>query len=200
MQYRNFVFDLGNTLFDEKRDEKGCAATLAPFKIAAKDEAQYQMLLSNLMLGTISVKQVKGMLIAQDAINEEILADVDTIPFYRRNLPALARSVYVPFMARDERYRVFILSNASDAMRDYAKWYFKTEKCNIGYVFSCDVGMMKPDIRIYKELLKKYALKADETIFFDDMPKNCCAAEMCGIKSVLVKPLSGHDELLEYLS
>jgi len=43
---------------------------------------------------------------------------------------------------------------------------------------------MKPDERIFRILLDRYGLAADETVFIDDNPKNARAASALGIHGI----------------
>ena len=52
-------------------------------------------------------------------------------------------------------------------------------------VFSCDVGMVKPEPGIYRELIEKYALTPEEFAFLDDFAENVAAARNGGMKSIL---------------
>jgi putative hydrolase of the HAD superfamily len=46
---------------------------------------------------------------------------------------------------------------------------------------SAEVGVLKPDPRIYAHLLETNDLVPDETVFFDDMPGNVAGAHAAGI-------------------
>lgn len=54
-----------------------------------------------------------------------------------------------------------------------------------GKVVSGDVLLLKPDARIYRCLLDKYSLKADECVFIDDNPANTAGADAVGIRGLL---------------
>lgn len=59
-------------------------------------------------------------------------------------------------------------------------------------IISCDVGMRKPDIRIYKLLIKKLrtkikGLKYSEVIFIDNRDYNLKPAKKLGMKVILFK-------------
>ena len=43
---------------------------------------------------------------------------------------------------------------------------------------------MKPDARIFRILLDRYGLAADETVFIDDNPKNAQAASALGMHGI----------------
>lgn len=49
---------------------------------------------------------------------------------------------------------------------------------------SGEVGVAKPDQAIFKMMLTKLGLSADEVLFIDDNPSNTVAAESFGIKSI----------------
>jgi len=53
-----------------------------------------------------------------------------------------------------------------------------------GIVVSGHEGCMKPDERIFRILLDRYGLAADETVFIDDNPKNARAASALGIHGI----------------
>ena len=51
-----------------------------------------------------------------------------------------------------------------------------------GAVFSGNIGITKPDRRIYEHILDKFKLDPAETVFIDDKPGNIAGAEAAGIK------------------
>jgi 2-haloacid dehalogenase len=65
-----------------------------------------------------------------------------------------------------------------------------------GIVVSGHEGCMKPDERIFRILLARYGLAADETVFIDDNPKNARAASALGIHGIhFQSPEKLRDEL-----
>lgn len=177
---RNLIFDLGGVVFDEND-----GATTSPLRMAAKDDGQYHMLWSNLLLGRMKMKECSQILIEQNPANEKLLAGADTYDFYLKNLPPITETV--DFIREvSEIYNIYVLSNATDAMRDYAVKYLKIPS-GIRGIFSCDVNLMKPDLEIFRLAINHFKLDPQETMYFDDKAKNCVAAEFLGMKSVLVK-------------
>lgn len=53
-----------------------------------------------------------------------------------------------------------------------------------GIVVSGDEGVIKPDERIFRILLDRYRLAADQSVFIDDNPKNAQAASALGIHGI----------------
>ena len=56
-----------------------------------------------------------------------------------------------------------------------------------GFVVSGAEKILKPDARLYRLLLDRYGLKAEECVFVDDNPANVAGAEAVGIKGILFK-------------
>jgi len=54
-------------------------------------------------------------------------------------------------------------------------------------VVSCDVGLRKPDPKIYKLVLKKLKLKPNQTVFVDNQEWNLKPARKLGMKTILFK-------------
>ena len=54
-----------------------------------------------------------------------------------------------------------------------------------GIVISGELGVAKPDPRIFAHLLETYGLRADATVFIDDVPANVAAAAATGMQTIL---------------
>lgn len=54
-----------------------------------------------------------------------------------------------------------------------------------GCVFSFREGIVKPDPEIYKILLRRYGLKAEECVFIDDTEENVRSAEKLGFAGIV---------------
>ena len=101
------------------------------------------------------------------------------IPHYFEAMPPLPTCELIPLLkARGQR--VYLLSNTPHA--------FHREKHRIPYIdlfdgilASCDVRLIKPDPEIYRLLLRKFDLRAEECFFIDDMQDNIDGAASVGI-------------------
>lgn len=65
-----------------------------------------------------------------------------------------------------------------------------------GGVASCEVGLLKPDIAIYRHLLQEYNLRAQQTIFTDDMQENTLASFEAGITGIQFKNVKSFCKML----
>ena len=66
-------------------------------------------------------------------------------------------------------------------------------------VVSCDVGIRKPNPKIYKMILKKLKLKGKSCIFIDNQKWNLTPAKKLGMKTILFKDNKQADEKLKKL-
>ena len=95
-------------------------------------------------------------------------------------------------------YRVFALSNWSAETFPITRQKFDFLNLFDGVVLSGEEKINKPDPEIYKRLLARYHLRADNCLFTDDNPANVAAARALGIDSILfTRPEQLHLELVK---
>ena len=83
-----------------------------------------------------------------------------------------------------QKYQTGLLSNAWTETRETMGSRIDFDALFNVSVFSAEVGLRKPDERIYKLILEKMGVEAQEAIFLDDFPENIAAAEALGIQAV----------------
>ncbi len=98
--------------------------------------------------------------------------------------------------------RVYVLSNASSSFYRYFPRFLPFDYFD-GMAVSCDIHIIKPDIRIYQYLLEKYALRPEECFFIDDIKKNVEGAAKAGIRGTVFqgdfKKLRGLEEFIHHV-
>jgi FMN phosphatase YigB (HAD superfamily) len=68
------------------------------------------------------------------------------------------------------------------------------------FVTSAEIGVMKPDPRIYQVALERLGMSPEETVFVDDFVENVEAARRMGMGAVhFVDPYQARDQLDEWL-
>ena len=79
--------------------------------------------------------------------------------------------------------RIGLISNAWSGLRDYIT---RSDFADVfdELVISAEVGLVKPDPRIYHLALDRLAVAPEESLFLDDMPANVQAALSIGMKAV----------------
>ena len=83
-------------------------------------------------------------------------------------------------------HRTGLISNAWDGLRPW----IVSQKFDDAFehmTISAEIGIVKPDARIYEHALEKLGVKADEAIFVDDVEKNIAACEALGMHGVLFR-------------
>lgn len=77
-------------------------------------------------------------------------------------------------------YGIYLLSNASLRQHDY--WpRIEASRFFDGTLISSDEGVVKPQPEIYRLIMQRFGLKAEECFFVDDVPANIEGAYFCGI-------------------
>ncbi len=179
---RNIVFDMGNVLlnFDPQ----------VPLDAFCGSEDEEELIWAELFNGPEWVQGDLGL-----------IRDTDRFDMVKRRVPrehwdALKNCCdrwdicmkpiegAFPFCRRmkERGYRLFILSNASDAFYRYFPREAPVEYFD-GIVVSADLHIIKPDRKIYKYLLEKYRLTAEECLFIDDRPENVEGARAVGMQA-----------------
>jgi len=99
------------------------------------------------------------------------------------------RLEFLESLAREERYRLFLLSNTNALHIPHvvekmglAK-FERFRNCFEQFYLSHEIHLRKPDSEIFKFVLKNNALKPEETFFVDDTKANTDAAASLGIKT-----------------
>jgi len=79
---------------------------------------------------------------------------------------------------------LFALSNWSRETFPMAERRFEFLKLFRGRVISGEVGMIKPDPRIFQHLLERHRIKAADAVYIDDNPRNAAAATALGLHGI----------------
>lgn len=95
---------------------------------------------------------------------------------------------------KEKGFHLYLLSNYSEELFTVHTAGLPFMELVDGGVISYQVHEIKPDPPIYEHLLRKYHLKAEECLFFDDRPENTETARKLGMQAVTV--VDGSEELL----
>lgn len=82
-------------------------------------------------------------------------------------------------------YRTALLSNSFDGARREEEARYHFSECADLIIYSHEVGMAKPDPRIFALTCEHLDAQPDEVIFLDDVEGHVAAARACGIQAVL---------------
>ncbi len=82
-----------------------------------------------------------------------------------------------------KKYKVYLFSNTTEMSDQYNKTTGIYDNFD-GLFFSFQMGMVKPDHKIYEALLQQLNLKASQAVLIDDDPANIDMAKLLGFKVV----------------
>lgn len=84
-------------------------------------------------------------------------------------------------------YKLGIISVHVKEWIEHCNKKFQIHKLFHSTLYSFEVGMQKPDIRMYKLMLKRLNVPPEECLFIDDREKNLIPARKLGIITILFK-------------
>lgn len=85
------------------------------------------------------------------------------------------------------RYKTALLSNAWDDLRGMICEVWKIDDAFDEMLISAEIGMLKPDPRIYQRMLTVLQVAPGEAVFLDDFLQNVEGAREAGIRAVQFK-------------
>ncbi len=94
------------------------------------------------------------------------------------------------------RYRTALLSNAWSDLRLVLEQRWKIADAFDEIIISAEVGMMKPDPRIFEHVVTRLGVKPGEAVFIDDFSRNVRAAAEAGLHAIRFQsPAQAKEEL-----
>ena len=192
------ILDMGNVLLEWNKDKilKAVAKTQKDYLIL--DKAIFQSgLWERLDLGTLTREELVDKVLSllgdcyQKKVEEVIWNWPAYIDIYTEVFPLLAS-------LKEKGHRIFVLSNTSPVFYELLKNQLAPlEKILDGFVLSCDIKAIKPDPKMFEEILHKYQLDPANCVFLDDIVDNTKIAESLGIKAYQVKQRSDVVDILK---
>ena len=81
------------------------------------------------------------------------------------------------------RFKVGLISNAFSGLRE---WIVEKKFADVfdAMIISAEVGVEKPDARIFQIALEKLGVAASESVFLDDFVENIAAARALGMQTI----------------
>lgn len=182
MAIRNVVFDIGNVLI--RWDSRGIVEAAFGLNGDAAQE-RWQALFVDadiwraLNRGEHTEAEAKAAFVTAGHCSEEEAealwtALYDSLQLIEETPPLMRR-------LKEAGYRLFALTdNVREIvahLSDTHDWWALFE----GVSNSAEIGVLKPDPKMYAHLLETNGLEAQETVFLDDMPGNVAGAQAAGM-------------------
>jgi epoxide hydrolase-like predicted phosphatase len=84
-------------------------------------------------------------------------------------------------------YKTSLISNAWDDLRQVLEYTWKISDVFDEIIISAEVGVAKPDPRIYQIALERLAVAPQQAVFVDDFPANIAGARAVGTHAIHFK-------------
>lgn len=86
---------------------------------------------------------------------------------------------------RRKGFKTFIFSNTNDLAVEHIHRNFPFFRNFDGYIYSYEVGAMKPEVKIYESLEQLSGRRGEEIIYLDDRPENVAGGVARGWRAIL---------------
>ncbi len=184
---KNIIFDLGNVLLKFQPSE---------FLLRFTNDVEYvdqfvpKIFRSSLWMeldrGTISIEDAKNKFVSQYPKEEEFL----TLFFshWMEMLTPIGKNIEILKEIRALGYKTYILSNYIKEAYTFIEKKYEIFTLFDGQIISGFEKTIKPEKAIYLELLNRYRLIPEESLFIDDVLFYLKPAKKIGMKTIWNKP------------
>ncbi|KJQ76685.1 HAD family hydrolase [Streptococcus oralis] len=194
----DIILDMGNVLLEWNKDKILQSVSNTKKDYLILDKSIFQSgLWERLDLGTMTREELVLKLVSmigrgyQKKVEEVIWNWPSYIDIYREVFPVLSE-------LKKKGHRIFVLSNTSKVFYDLLEEQLSPLKELLdGFVLSCDIKAIKPDLAMFKGILDKYQLDPTNCVFLDDIEDNTNSAQKLGIKAHQVKKRSDVVDILK---
>ena len=198
---KNIIFDIGKVLVEFDPDGYMRSMGLTEEAIDAINKAMFQNRLWNLYdQGIYTSEEYLAKFIAGAPQYElqirQIYATIGkTITMYPYTMEWLRE-------LKERGYRLYVLSNYAEHTMEQTREKLEFLPLMDGAVFSYECKLLKPSIKIYEHLCRKYNLNCSECIFVDDRYENVEGAQRSGIPALWFQDYEqakvGLEEMIKY--
>jgi 2-haloacid dehalogenase len=178
------IFDLGGVLVDWNPRH-------LYRKLFNGDEAAMEHFLSNICTPQWNLCQDAGRsfaeateLLAREHPEKRALIEAWGMRFDETMRGPIEGSVAILAELRQRRVPLYALTNWSAETFPVGRRRFDFFAWFQGIVVSGEEKLVKPDPRLYRLLLERYRLSAEDAVFIDDSPRNVAAAQALGIHGI----------------
>lgn len=183
---KNLLFDLGGVIMDIKRDN--CVAAFKELGMKNPDVylGEYVQAgpFAGIEDGSMNPAQFRDEM--RRIIGNENLTDRQIDTAFERFLTGIPVRRLRELEKLHHHYGMYLISNTNPIMwNDEIARCFREDGHDVNYYFdgivtSFEAKSMKPERKIFMDVVEKYGITPEETLFFDDSIKNCEAARALG--------------------
>ncbi|WP_227731756.1 glucose-1-phosphatase [Yersinia proxima] len=182
-----YIFDLGNVIVDiDFKRVLGVWSKLSSVPLATLSE--------RFTMGEVFQQHERGEISDEDFAHQ--LSDEMGLSLSFEQFAEGWQAVFVALRPevisnmqklRAEGHRVVVLSNTNRLHCNYWPQHYPEVAAAADHMYlSQDLGMRKPEARIYQHVLNAENISAEQAVFFDDVEANIVAARIEGITGIHV--------------
>jgi len=178
------VFDLGKVLVDFDY-------SIAARKVAARSTKSLQDLASFLSASPLLIQYESGAVNRQEFF-DQIRAAIgfqgslaEFGGYFADIFTEIPEMIALQAGLRRKGIKTYIFSNTNDLAIEHVERNFPFFKNFDGYIYSCEVGAMKPDAKIYEAMEKMCGRDGADIIYLDDRLENVQAGLTRGWRAIL---------------
>lgn len=191
---RNIIFDLGNVIINYNQEQIINNFTKKEEEIKyIYDEIFHAPEWEQMDLGNITNDEAIEVINKRNEFKYQKLTDNFLHEWYKeqeinRDIVEIAKKL------KRNGYKLFVLSNMANLTYEYFKKDEFFSLCT-GIIISAHEHLIKPDEKVFRLLLDKYKLNAEECLFIDDDPseQNYKTANKIGIQGRRIIPNQAED-------
>ena len=191
---KNIIFDLGNVIinYNQKKIINNFTEKEEEIKYIY-DEIFHAPEWTLMNLGDITNDEAIEIINKRNEFKYEKLTQEFLHEWYKKQ-PINRDIVEIAKILKNNGYNLFVLSNMANQTYEYFKNDEFFSLCT-GIVISAHEHVKKPDEKVYRLLLDRYNLNAEECLFIDDddSGKNYETANKIGIKGRRIMPNQAED-------
>ena len=199
---KNIIFDLGNVIINYNQKQIINSFTQKEDEIKyIYDEIFHAPEWELMDLGNITNDEAIEVINKRNEFKYEKLTKDFLHEWYKKQ--TINREIVeIAKKLKKKGYKLFVLSNMANLTYEYFKNDEFFSLCT-GIIISAHEHLIKPDEKVFRLLLDRYKLNAEECLFIDDDPseENYKTANKMGIKDRKIIPNQAEDVkklLLEY--
>lgn len=182
---KNIIFDLGNVLLNFDPEQ---------FLSERYDKDMSKRLYCEIFQSEEWLMLDKGVITQEEAVerlSRRYPMDSTEIELvfqdWTEMLTPICGTVEILERLKENKYRLYVLSNfhilAFNKVFNDNSFFQHFD----GMIISSKVKLLKPELEIYNELISRYRIKAEESIFIDDTAENLKGAEKARLRTILFK-------------
>lgn len=181
------IFDMGQVLIQWKPE------TMLTDLQLTQDETK--LVVQELFQSAEWVRQDRGTITEQEVVDavcarlpKKLHCAVETMVFgwHQRFLAPMPGMAELVRDLKEAGYRIYLLSNASLALRSYFPWIPGSEYFD-GLMVSAEEKLLKPQHEIYEALYDRFSLNPATCFFVDDSPANIEGAYCTGMAGTVFR-------------